>query len=451
MHACRYCPQHDALLNRLTVREHLELFARIKGVDATQLDQFVQQMMKDLDLKSHEFKLAKMLSGGNKRKLGVGIALIGGPVLVFLDEPSTGVDPGARRFMWDIISRLSTRNKECTIVLTTHNMEEVRARVCGGGCLYPPTVFARWRRSCIDWTPPCCINCSQAEALCSRVGIMVGGRLRCFGSNQRLKAQFGQGYQLEIKLAEPTAMEAAQMVTQCNLPETVNDISNIFALCQQLGDEARAEAIREGCEEGYLLYSALTQNNFVTASQFATWWLSEDRCRTLAGVLQDSFPQGGVEMLERHDRSFRFRVQATSDSGQGALMTVADVFEKVEIGVKSKVKLEEYGLSQASLEQIFNQFAAMQEEETGAVRGMAPQMQQQPMQQPMQQMHQPVPMQGQPVAMVAPQQQMPMQGQLQPVVIAALPNHSAGSAFSPVDSTGVVLTNPDGSAVRQDP
>merc|ERR1711865_1074684 len=144
-------------------------------------------------------------------------------------------------------------------------------------------------------------------------------------------------------------------------------------------------------------------------------------------------------MLERHDRSFRFRVQATSDSGQGALMTVADVFEKVEIGVKSKVKLEEYGLSQASLEQIFNQFAAMQEEETGAVRGMAPQM------------HQPVPMQGQPVAMVAPQQQMPMQGQLQPVVIAALPNHSAGSAFSPVDSTGVVLTNPDGSAVRQDP
>jgi len=154
-------------------------------------------MMKDLDLKSHEFKLAKMLSGGNKRKLGVGIALIGGPVLVFLDEPSTGVDPGARRFMWDIISRLSTRNKECTIVLTTHNMEE-------------------------------------AEALCSRVGIMVGGRLRCFGSNQRLKAQFGQGYQLEIKLAEPTAMEAAQMVTQCNLPETVNDMSNIFALCQQL-------------------------------------------------------------------------------------------------------------------------------------------------------------------------------------------------------------------------
>ena len=59
--------------------------------------------------------------------IGVGIALMGSPQLVFLDEPSTGVDPGARRFMWDIISRLSTHRKECTVVLTTHNMEEAEA------------------------------------------------------------------------------------------------------------------------------------------------------------------------------------------------------------------------------------------------------------------------------------------------------------------------------------
>merc|ERR1711871_907163 len=103
------------------------------------------------------------LSGGNKRKLSVAIALMGGPPLVFLDEPSTGVDPVARRFMWEVISRLCTEKKECSVVLTTHNMEE-------------------------------------AEALCTKVGVMVGGRLRCLGSGQHLKSRFGQGYELDLKL-----------------------------------------------------------------------------------------------------------------------------------------------------------------------------------------------------------------------------------------------------------
>jgi ABC-type lipoprotein export system ATPase subunit len=77
-----YCPQHDALLDLLTVREHLEMFGRIKGVDKGALEQFVQEMMGSLDLKAHEHRRAKQLSGGNKRKLSVGIALIGSPALV---------------------------------------------------------------------------------------------------------------------------------------------------------------------------------------------------------------------------------------------------------------------------------------------------------------------------------------------------------------------------------
>merc|ERR1711907_743227 len=92
------------------------------------------------------------------------------PPLVFLDEPSTGVDPAARRMMWDVISAVSTLRGECSVMLTTHNMEE-------------------------------------AEALCSRIGIMVGGRLRCIGSNQHLKAKFGGGYQLEARLRCPSKDE----------------------------------------------------------------------------------------------------------------------------------------------------------------------------------------------------------------------------------------------------
>ena len=72
-------------------------------------------------------------------------------------------------------------------------------------------------------------------------------------------------------------------------------------------------------------------------------------------------------MLERHDRSFRYRLQMVA-------ITLADIFEKMEQegGVKSKVAFEEYGLSQASLEQIFNFFAAQQDEESGQVRGVLP-------------------------------------------------------------------------------
>jgi ABC-type multidrug transport system ATPase subunit len=87
-----------------------------------------------------------------------------------MDEPSTGMDPVSRRALWDIISTVSAKRKECTIIITTHSMEE-------------------------------------AEALCTKVGIMVGGRLRCFGTIQDLKSKFGHGYTLNAKFDEPTDEE----------------------------------------------------------------------------------------------------------------------------------------------------------------------------------------------------------------------------------------------------
>ena len=83
-----YCPQHDALLDLLTVREHLQLFGRIKGVAEKDLSRYVETVIKDMDLTEFANKLAGRLSGGNKRKLSVGIATIGRPPIVFLDEPS---------------------------------------------------------------------------------------------------------------------------------------------------------------------------------------------------------------------------------------------------------------------------------------------------------------------------------------------------------------------------
>ena len=77
-----------------------------------------------MDLRDYVNIKANQLSGGNKRKLSVSMAMLGNPPLIFLDEPSTGVDPQAKRFMWNIVSKISREKKQSTVILTTHSMEE---------------------------------------------------------------------------------------------------------------------------------------------------------------------------------------------------------------------------------------------------------------------------------------------------------------------------------------
>ena len=128
-----YCPQFDALLELLTVREHLELYARIKCIkEGPDMTRCVEDKLEQMDLRSFANKAAGSLSGGNKRKLSVAIAMIGDPRIVFLDEPSTGMDPVARRFMWEVIANISTRsaNGQCSVILTTHSMEGMYCAPC---------------------------------------------------------------------------------------------------------------------------------------------------------------------------------------------------------------------------------------------------------------------------------------------------------------------------------
>ena len=119
-------------------------------------------------------------SGGNKRKLSVALALLGNPPIVFLDEPSTGMDPKARRFMWDVINRISTLRKKSSIILTTHSMEE-------------------------------------AEALATRISIMVNGTFKCLGSVQHIKSKFGKGYEIEIKTMLPDASRIEELRKQAGV------------------------------------------------------------------------------------------------------------------------------------------------------------------------------------------------------------------------------------------
>jgi ATP-binding cassette subfamily A (ABC1) protein 3 len=100
----------------------LELFYDLKSLPGELRDELVSQKIKEMNLEEYEDKLSGTLSGGNKRKLSVAMAMIGNPNIIFLDEPSTGMDPKARRFMWKIISRIASEKKQSTIILTTHSM-----------------------------------------------------------------------------------------------------------------------------------------------------------------------------------------------------------------------------------------------------------------------------------------------------------------------------------------
>ncbi|KAF6260985.1 hypothetical protein COO60DRAFT_831207 [Scenedesmus sp. NREL 46B-D3] len=154
------CPQFDILWPDITVREHLVLYAVIKGATWAEAGSVAEQAAAEVGLSDKLHSLAGELSGGQRRKLSVAIAFLGNPAVVFLDEPSSGMDPYSRRATWDVIRR---RRHSSVIVLTTHSMEE-------------------------------------ADLLADDIHIMAEGRLVASGSSLSLKASYGVGYTLTAVL-----------------------------------------------------------------------------------------------------------------------------------------------------------------------------------------------------------------------------------------------------------
>jgi ABC-type multidrug transport system ATPase subunit len=182
-----YCPQTDPLLDLLNAYETLWFYGSIRcSMTPSVLTRRVHTLIEEVGLTPYAQRPCGTYSGGNKRKLSLALALIGDPKVLFLDEPSTGMDPEARRAMWDIIAKISTSR---SVVLTTHSMEE-------------------------------------SEALCTRIGIMTAGRFRCIGSSQYIKSKFGAEYQIEIRTisAELLGICIADMKCEDVLPsDTLED------------------------------------------------------------------------------------------------------------------------------------------------------------------------------------------------------------------------------------
>ncbi|XP_071532999.1 cholesterol transporter ABCA5-like [Panulirus ornatus] len=258
-----YCPQHDALWKNITVAEHIECYAEVRGVRKDQVKLLVDTYVKGLEIEEHKKKMSKDCSGGTKRKLSYIISMIGSPQVVLLDEPSTGMDPKSKRFLWNSI--LASFKGQRSAILTTHSMEE-------------------------------------ADALCSRIGILVQGGLRCVGAIQHLKNKYGGGYNLEIK------------VKNLKSPFVVTDVNS----SSLLSSEEPSNAIEQ-----------------------------------LQDLVKETFPNAVLD--EQFEERIIYKVP------QRDVTSLAGCFGMLE-KAKTEGLVEEYALSQTTLEQVFLQFARQQEE-----------------------------------------------------------------------------------------
>lgn len=149
--------QFDILYPELSVSEHLQMYGGLKGVTKKDSLEWALYIAKKVALGGELFhRPCKNLSGGMKRRLSIAIALLSNPKILFLDEPTTGLDPAMKQSIWEIIEQM--QENRC-IVLTTHAMDE-------------------------------------AEALCTRVGIMAEGRLKCIGTLLQLQKRYGGTFEL---------------------------------------------------------------------------------------------------------------------------------------------------------------------------------------------------------------------------------------------------------------
>ena len=152
-------------MDTMTVTEHLDFYARARGVSEPKMS--VEAILKATSLAPYHNRLASTLSGGNKRKLSLGIALMGNPSVLLLDEPSSGMDAAAKRVMWRTLLGVAAPGR--ALLITTHSMEE-------------------------------------ADKLATRVGIMKR-RMLALGTVSDLGEQFGDAWvvQLVLKTAPATS------------------------------------------------------------------------------------------------------------------------------------------------------------------------------------------------------------------------------------------------------
>ncbi|ODM97667.1 ATP-binding cassette sub-family A member 3 [Orchesella cincta] len=272
-----YCPQFDGLIGEMTGRETIRMFARLRGIREKDIGVLTNELSERLLFTPHIDKNVDNCSGGNKRKISTIVSMIGNPRIIFLDEPTTGMDPVARRHLWDAITLI--RNQGTSIVLTSHSMEE-------------------------------------CEALCTRLAIMVNGRMQILGSPQHLKNKFGKGYTI-------IAQTAAKVI----------DPDQPFTRSQQ--EQGRRRSSNKSIKR--------------KRSDQQHYW--ELELQDLRKYIEERFP--ACTLKDIHPCFVHYHIHPDVNVSWGELFSAMEV-------AKVRFKLEAYSVGQTSLEQVFLNFTKSQ-------------------------------------------------------------------------------------------
>ncbi len=310
-HKIGYCPQIDAIIEELTVYENLEYFSAIKGIPDNHRDSIVSSIIKELNLSEFIDKPSGKLSGGNKRKLSVAIAMIGNPPIILLDEPSAGMDPEARRYMWSVIHSITKERKLSTVILTTHSMEE-------------------------------------AETLCQKMGILVRGKFKCIGSSNVIKETYGKGFEIFLTLKTLSNEELNEQLSKigCKEEDKIPG-SNIQDMLNKMDSKLSVSLINSN-NIGYNLYDDLNKHQSVFARNLIQWNYRTANLLNIIKGLLEKFPR--VIIAEYWDNAFTLKLDKDDSITIGFLFGYLDK-------IKNDLAINEYSIGQTSLEQIFNSFA----------------------------------------------------------------------------------------------
>ena len=176
-HGIGYLAQEASVFRKLSVEDNILSVLQTTGLSKTEQLKKRDALIEEFSLNHIRKNRGDLLSGGERRRTEIARALATDPKFILLDEPSAGMDPEARRFMWSVVAKIAS-NKTSAVILTTHSMEE-------------------------------------AEALSTKMGIMVkGGIFKCFGSAQHIRNKFGQGYIIEVKIKQPTKEDIDQITSE---------------------------------------------------------------------------------------------------------------------------------------------------------------------------------------------------------------------------------------------
>jgi len=310
-----YCPQFDAIFEHLTVYENLEFYATIKGIKRNLIRQVVTFMIMEMSLTEFTNKISGRLSGGNKRKLSVAISMLGNPPIILLDEPSTGMDPEARRFMWSVIHKMSTKGRKSSVIMTTHSMDE-------------------------------------AETLCKRMGIMVNGEFVCLGTANQIKEKYGYGYEADVRIKPMSQLQQKEVLDKYELDEdlkvsneNVNDILNTLEK-PNYSDELRPGRLGERIKK------AMNINQSINIGVLLNWLFFVENALKFIKIGKEHFSQ--IILSEHIENNFLFKLK------KGEKTKSIGFFFGLFDGVKEECNITEYSIQQTSLEQIFNKFASNQ-------------------------------------------------------------------------------------------